>query len=98
MNPESNQFVAVRDVHTRGANRIDEFRRHAMNLESNEFVRVQPLQVLRFDVPGEFQAHVMDGHRPLLLAVDPSEAPPLPLLGVLRVSYEMKHPAPSATL
>src|SRR5260370_6441882 len=92
MNPESNQFVAVRDVHTSGANCIDEFRRHSVNLESNELVRVQPLQVLRFDVSGNLQALVMDGHRRLLLAVDPSEAQRLHLVGVLRVSYEMKQP------
>src|SRR5260370_9931226 len=63
-----------------------------MNLESYELIRVQPLQVFPFDVPGEFQAHVMDGHRPLLFAVDPSEAQRLHLLRILRVSYEMKQP------
>src|SRR5260370_14195265 len=90
MNAESNQFVALRFIHTRRTNSIDEFRRHSMNLESNQLVRVQPLQILRFDIPGEFQADIVDGHRPLLLAVDSSETERLHLLRILRVSDKMK--------
>src|SRR5712664_762238 len=90
MNAKSNQFVALRFFQARRSNGINEFRPHSMNLESNQLVRVQPLQVSRLDVPGKLYADIVDGHRPLLLVVDPAEAQSFHLLRVLRVRYKMK--------